>query len=51
MRVFSRKWLAFTEYTYEQLTNPATFQLRELGEQEIRGMEQKVHLFEVQGAT
>ena len=29
------------------LENPGAFHLRELGEQEIRGMEQKVHLYEV----
>lgn len=39
--------IIITEYTRKQLANPGAFHLRDLGEQEIRGMEQKVRLFEV----
>jgi len=41
--------IIMTEYTHALLENPDAFHLRELGEQEIRGMEQKVHLFGVLG--
>jgi adenylate cyclase len=39
--------IIITEFTYQLLENPDAFNSRSLGKQEIRGMEQKVHLYEV----
>jgi adenylate cyclase len=39
--------IIITEFTYQLLENPDAFNIRSLGKQEIRGMEQKVHLYEV----
>jgi len=39
--------IIITEYTHALIKNPEAFHLRELGKHEIRGMEQKVNLFEV----
>lgn len=39
--------IIITEYTYHLLENPDAFYIRSLGTQDIRGMEQKVHLYEV----
>lgn len=39
--------IIITEFTYQLLENTDAFNIRSLGKQEIRGMEQKVHLYEV----
>lgn len=39
--------IIITEFTYQLLKEPDTFHIRSLGEQSIRGMEKKVHLYEV----
>lgn len=39
--------IIITEHTYLLLENPDAFNIRSLGEQEIRGMEKQVHLYEV----
>ena len=39
--------IIITEFTHQLLENPDAFNIRSLGEQEIRGMEKKVHLYEI----
>lgn len=39
--------IIITDFTYQKLENPEAFHIRSLGEQQIRGMEQKVHLYEI----
>ena len=39
--------IIITEFTHQLLENPDVFHIRSLGEQEIRGMEKKVHLYEI----
>ncbi len=39
--------IIITEYTYSRLSRPDLFRITSLGEQEIRGLEQKVHLYGV----
>jgi len=39
--------IIITEFTYQLIKDPHAFHIRSLGEQTIRGMEKKVHLYEV----